>query len=142
MEETRLVYQNRPTKDPMSETKHQITLVKASNLIGVELIANMNGGARVGKSASIAKFMGLRSGVPDLMHLEGRGGFFGLFLEMKQNRNYTASERNTKTWFNQEEWLHKLTQKNYYATRAFGWEHGLSILREYLAWPITPILQR
>ncbi len=80
-----------------------------------------------------AKFKrsGVSAGYPDVSLMIARGGKFGLFIELKQNRTYSASEMNTETWIRQEEWLRRLASEGYEALRCYGWEEARKTIELY-----------
>lgn len=121
----------------ISEQKHQIFLIDWAKLHNIPLVQIPNEGKRTRRQGAIMKKMGLTSGLPDLMLLEARGGFFGLFIEMKRNRRYRKSEMRTPTWIKQEQILQKLNKEGYKAVRVFGWEDGANILKSYYDMPRT-----
>ena len=121
----------------LSETKEQINFVKLCDIMGVPIIHIPNQGSRDARTGAIMRSMGLRRGFPDLLVLEGRGGFYGMCLEMKQAREYSPSERSTDHWKAQLEWLAMLNRNNYYALMTFGCEDALKVLKLYLASPPT-----
>lgn len=122
---------------PISETKQQIQLVKWAALNNIPLVHIPNQGLRTGKTGAIMARMGMKKGFPDLMLLEARGGYFGLFIEMKQDKRYTTSETNTQHWKDQEYWLRHLLASGYEARMAFGWEHGVGLIEKYLSYDLT-----
>jgi hypothetical protein len=124
----------------MSEKDHQIALVKWASLNQITLVHNANEGKRSPQGGKILKKMGMSSGFPDLALYEGFGGFYGMFLEMKQNREYRRSEMTTSTWKNQVEWVKRLNDAGYSAKFAFGWEDGMNIIKHYISQPKTRII--
>lgn len=76
--------------------------------------------------------MGLRPGVSDLFIYYPTKTYSGLWLEMKRNKVYTPSERNTATWKAQETFQRKAKEVGYAAHFCYGWEHGKEIIEDYL----------
>ena len=83
-----------------------------------------NGGHRHRTTAIRLKAEGVKSGVPDVCLPVARGGFHGLYIEMKAGKN--------KPTDNQRRWLEDLTEQGYYAAVCHGWEAASEILLKYL----------
>jgi hypothetical protein len=80
---------------------------------------------------------GLRSqrGFPDLVIYEPRGGYHGLFIELKQEgtKLYKKDgEPCTPHLHEQEYTLHQLRQRGYMAVFAVGWDEAKDIIDDYL----------
>lgn len=83
------------------------------------------GGIRTGyKQAVKAKRTGYIKGFPDLQILEARGGYFGMFLEIKTKKGYPTTE--------QKEWIEALNKRGYYAVIAKGLENIFDEIDDYL----------
>ncbi|MGE4534672.1 VRR-NUC domain-containing protein [Halomonas sp.] len=93
-----------------------------------------NGGARHAKTASDLKKQGVRSGVSDLVVMDARGGWFGLYLEFKATPPHHAALQGS-----QREWLEMAEALGYCAVLARGLEEAKDVLRAYAAWPETEI---
>jgi hypothetical protein len=115
----------------LTERQHQIRVVTWAKKMGFDIVSHPNEGERSIRNGAILKMMGLSPGFPDLHIPEARGGYFGCYIEMKQDRKYSEYERNTSHWLSQEEWINKLKNKGYYASFAFGYEEGIKILESY-----------
>lgn len=70
------------------------------------------------------KAEGVRSGVPDLMLPAARGGWHGLFLELKKEGGKIAD--------NQRFWLDELTKQGYYCDVVYGWQNAVVVIETYL----------
>lgn len=75
--------------------------------------------------AMMLKAMGYRSGTPDLLIFEPRGGYFGLFVELKTEKGVTSA--------NQKEMLNELEARGYKAAVCFGYEVAIQFIDKYLA---------
>ncbi len=84
-----------------------------------------NGGLRSKSEAGRLKAQGVKSGVPDICLPVARGGYHGLYIELKKEHSGTVSE-------NQKIWLSKLTHQGYYAVVCHGWEKAKETIEEYL----------
>lgn len=72
-----------------SERSEMMALISWADMLGINLVHHANEGSRGARGGAIMKNCGLRSGFPDLSLNEARGGYFGLFIELKQNRSYS-----------------------------------------------------
>lgn len=85
-----------------------------------------NGGFRGRKAGAQMKRLGAKPGVPDLALPVARGGFHGLFIEMKRMQDGTVSR-------DQREWHARLTEQGYLVSTCRGYEEAVCVLRDYLA---------
>lgn len=67
---------------------------------------------------------GVKSGVPDLCLPVARGGYHGLYIEMKYGKNKTSE--------NQNKWLEALRAQNYAAAVCYGWQEAQQVITNYL----------
>jgi hypothetical protein len=116
-----------------SERSEQQALVKWARLHRLPLVSIPNEGKRSPSNGANLALAGLSSGFPDLLLPKARGGYFGLILELKQNRKYRPSEMKTKTWLNQIEWIKYLNDEGFCAQFAFGWEQGMKVIEKYMS---------
>lgn len=84
-----------------------------------------NGGLRSKPEAVRFKKIGVKPGVPDLFLPVARGGWHGLFIEMKRQKGGRLSD-------DQKAWIDALTEQHYLAVRADGAEQACDILYKYL----------
>lgn len=91
-----------------------------------------NGGQRNKKTAADLKRQGVKSGVSDLVVMDARGGWFGLYLEFKATPPHHAA-----TAKSQREWLALAEERGYCAVLARGYEEAQAVLRWYAAKPPT-----
>jgi hypothetical protein len=85
-----------------------------------------NGGLRGKREAARLKRMGVKPGVPDLCLPVARGGFHGLYVEMKRNDGGRVSTE-------QKAWLAALHAAGHCVAVAEGHEQAIAVLRDYLA---------
>ena len=78
-----------------------------------------NGGERSAQVGGRMKAMGVRRGVPDIVWPIRRGGYPGLYVELKIPKYRTAADRG-RTKF-QEVWCQHLVSEGYAVVLAFGW---------------------
>lgn len=84
-----------------------------------------NGGHRSKAEAGRFKTEGVKAGVPDLCLPVARGGYHGLYIELKRIRNGRTSE-------NQDRLLAALQAQGYMAVVCNGWEAAAEALKHYL----------
>ena len=85
-----------------------------------------NGGKRGKAEAAKLKRMGVKPGVPDLHLPVARGGFNGLYVEMKRLDGGRVSSE-------QRVWLAALHAAGHCVAVCEGHEQAIAVLRDYLA---------
>ena len=83
-----------------------------------------NGGKRNAQEAARFKQMGVKAGVPDLFLPVARGGFHGLWIELKSPKGRTSAS--------QETFLEELRNQGYKTAVCFGWEMAAREIKEYI----------
>ena len=83
-----------------------------------------NGGLRSKAVAARLKAAGVKAGVPDLCLPVPRGGYHGLYIELKVGRN--------KPTEHQRAWLDHLTEAGYSTQVCYGWEAAKESIEGYL----------
>lgn len=84
-----------------------------------------NGGSRKKSEAGRFKAEGVKAGVPDLCLPVARGGYHGLYIELKRLKHSKTSE-------DQKAWIEKLNEQGYCAVVCKGWEAAAKVITEYL----------
>jgi hypothetical protein len=84
-----------------------------------------NGGKRRKAEAGRFRAEGVKSGVPDICLPVARGGYHGLFIELKRQHGNKATK-------NQNTWLADLREQGYAAAVAYGWEQAAKIITDYM----------
>jgi len=84
-----------------------------------------NGGSRHPAEARRLKAQGVKPGVPDLCLPVARGGYHGLYIELKRSGGGRLSN-------DQREWLASLSDAGYLAVVAHGYEEAERVLAGYL----------
>ena len=84
-----------------------------------------NGGLRNKVTAARMKAGGVRAGVPDIFLPIARGGYHGLFIEMKVGNGYLSVA--------QKDWIKKLNKENYSVVVCYGWENVKGLMVYYLS---------
>ncbi|MGP9499571.1 VRR-NUC domain-containing protein [Halomonas sp. AOP43-D1-4] len=85
-----------------------------------------NGGQRSKSTGAAMKRQGVKSGVSDLVVMDARGGWFGLYMEFKASTPHTAALAPS-----QHDWLALAHDRGYCAVLAVGLEEAKRVLREY-----------
>lgn len=90
------------------------------------LVCHQNGSVNYGKiKGFILKLMGVRANVPDLILYIAKGGWNGLFLEIK-----TKTGKVTK---GQREFHQRLLNQGYAVLSGYGVDQSIGIVKRYLA---------
>jgi hypothetical protein len=84
-----------------------------------------NEGARSVTYAAQLKRMGMRRGVPDLCLPVARGGFHGLYIELKR---YAGSRVTPE----QQEWIEDLAAQGFRAVICYGADEAIAEIKRYL----------
>ena len=115
----------------MTEHDEQVALIHWAKLMQsilpelALLHAIPNGGQRSKATAGKLKAEGVQAGVPDLCLPVARGGYHGLYVEMKWKSNKPSS---AQRW-----WLSKLNEGGYLAVVCYGFDEARATLEGYLA---------
>lgn len=100
------------------------------------LYAIPNGGKRSTVTSSRLKATGVKPGFPDVGLPVARGGFHGLYIELKRRKVMGKRGRlvgGGTTQSEQETWHIKLQNEGYFVTTSYGWEDAVSDIQQYLA---------
>ena len=89
------------------------------------LYAIPNGGKRAIKTAIALKAQGVKSGVPDMCLPVSRGGYHGLYIELKRQKGGVVSET-------QKSWITALAKQGYKAVVCRGADEAIGTIKEYL----------
>ncbi len=89
------------------------------------LYAIPNGGKRAIKTAIALKAQGVKAGVPDMCLPVPRGGYHGLYVELKRQKGGTVSDY-------QKSWINALNNQGYKATVCRGAAEAMETISEYL----------
>lgn len=102
------------------------------------LFAIPNGGERSKAVAGRMKAEGVRSGVFDLCLPVARGGYHGLFIEMKRRKNANGTGGGTVS-DNQKDFKSFIYNQGYAAVVCWGWDQAREAILLYMSWPQTTI---
>ena len=84
-----------------------------------------NGGKRGKGEGGRFKAEGVKAGVPDICLPVARGGYHGLYIELKRQKGSRLHET-------QKEWLESLTKQGYYTAVCHGWQMAADVIEKYL----------
>lgn len=98
-------------------------MVKYCDLLHIPIVHIPNEGKRSVSYAAMLKRMGLRNGFPDLFVTRARGGYHGLFIEMKYD--------NGKTTKDQRDWLKRLAAEGYACVVCNGADEAIEAIKKY-----------
>ena len=84
-----------------------------------------NGGKRSKSEASRFKAMGVKAGVSDIFLPVSRGGYHGLYIELKAKDGRPTKE--------QKDFIAAVEQEGYFAVVAYGGEEASKIIERYLS---------
>lgn len=125
----------------VSEHSHQVALFKWAAMAESVypylscLYAIPNGGKRNAITGAMLKSEGVKSGVPDICLPVGRGGFLGMYIEMKRVDRETSK--------NQKEWLNKLVEYGHKCVVCYSFESAKEELEKYCSMgPTIPANRR
>lgn len=96
------------------------------------LFAVPNGGSRHPVEAARLKAEGVRPGVPDLFFYQARGGYFGMFIEMKRRKGAKSVVTG-----GQEGFMKRARVQGYLCVVAWGCEEAKEALLGYWSLPAT-----
>ena len=88
-----------------------------------------NEGKRSVVAGSRLKQAGLKPGVPDIVLPVARGGYIGLYIELKYGRNTTTD--------NQKDWLRDLRCQHHLTAVCYDWEQAKDLIEAYMKLPPT-----
>ena len=108
----------------MSEHDEQVAVVEWCDLNGIPVFAIPNGGMRCKRTAALLKAEGVKAGVPDLFIPLPKGGYAGLFVEMKD-----VDGRKPRP--SQMQWLETLNANGYAAYWAKGAAQAIDLICRY-----------
>lgn len=107
-----------------SEAQEQAAVIEYCDILNIPVYHVPNGGYRNGREAANFKRQGVKAGVPDLCIPVARGGYHGLYIEMK-----TAKGKATEK---QLEWLGLLRDEGYAAYIARGAKEAQKLIDSYI----------
>lgn len=120
------------------EHQHQVALISWARRVRLEpasdvkegatiadyLLAIPNGGRRDAREGARLKAEGVKPGVSDLLLPLRRGGYAGLWLELKA----PGEKPNPR----QRDWIERMTRAGYFATWCDDWTKAAQVITDYL----------
>lgn len=88
-----------------------------------------NGGLRDKRTAARLIGQGVHSGVPDVFIPAARGGYHGIYIELKTGANSPTP--------NQNEFMSGAMAEGYYCAVCYGWPCAAAVIEDYLRMPAT-----
>lgn len=114
-----------------SEHEHQVALFQWRDKLGIRefpelrwMFAIPNGGLRHFEVAQKLKAEGVQAGVSDVFLAVARGGFHGMWIEMKRCGGKTTKK--------QREFLEGMVAQGYYCIVGFHWEATANEIVQYM----------
>ncbi len=114
----------------ISEHQEQVTVFKWATMVKARhpdlalLFAIPNGGHRHITVARKLKAEGVKAGIPDICLPVARGGWHGLYIELKTRKGWQSKP--------QKAWQAALIKQGYRAEVCRGWEQACWMIEEYL----------
>lgn len=106
------------------ETAEQIVVVDYCEVMHIPVYHIPNEERRNPVRGKKLKRMGMKAGVPDLCIPVGKGGYFGLYIEMKYGKNKTTPA--------QDSWLELLSRNHYKCCVCYGADEAINTIKGYM----------
>lgn len=107
-----------------TEESEQIAVVEWCELYRIPVVHIPNEGKRSQAYGLKLRRLGMRRGFPDLFVPDARGGFHGLFIEMKKDKKSTVSR-------DQKKWIDYLSRMGYKALVCYGSDEAIRTIKQY-----------
>ena len=115
-----------PTESAEQQALFQWAAIQGKSVPELSLLYHVpNGGGRSKAEAGRFKDEGVKAGVPDICLPVARGGFHGLYIELKR-------QQGSKTSDDQREWIERLSAQGYVAMVCRGWHKAAEAIMIYL----------
>lgn len=111
-----------------TEDAEQRTVVQYCDALKIPVFHIPNGGYRHKSVAVDMKRLGVKAGVPDLCIPLAKGGYHGLYIEMKRS-NFTPSKLTEQ----QRAWIQLLKKNGYAAFVCAGADNAIKCIEWYTA---------
>ena len=108
-----------------SESDQQIKFVEYLRQNNIPHYAIPNGEKRDIRTAQRLKMQGVSKGIPDICITLAKGGYFGLYIEMKALENGRLSKE-------QKEWFEVLSANGYHRCVCHGYVEAINRVEEYI----------
>ena len=107
-----------------TEAAEQKAVVQWCAYMNIPVVHIPNEGKRSPRQGAELKQMGLQKGFPDLFIPVAKGGYHGLFIEMKYGRYRVTPE--------QKVWLSNLADNGYCCALCVGAENAIANIKNYI----------
>lgn len=114
------------------EQKALVTWLNYHPVLREFFCKNDNEGKRSPLQGYNLKRLGLRPGVSDILIYYPTKTYHGLWLEVKRNKKYSASERSANSWIAQEKFIETVKSVGFAGHFCYGWLEGKIIIENYL----------
>lgn len=115
-----------PTESAEQQCLFRWAAFQSGNFPELALLYHVpNGGSRKKAEAGRFRAEGVKAGVPDLCLPVARGGYHGLYVEMKRLKGSKTSDE-------QKAWLSELAAQGYFTALCKGWEAAAKVIEDYL----------
>lgn len=108
-----------------TEAEYQREVIKHCQLRHIPVFHIPNGGSRNAIEGANLKRQGVMAGVPDLCIPVARGGFHGLYIELKRDKKSTVGK-------SQRYWQSLLNEQGYLALVCYGADEAISQIDRYV----------
>lgn len=108
-----------------TEFDHQRIIIAWADKANIPLVHIPNEGKRTPWGGHRLKQAGMRRGFPDLFLPIARGGYHGLFIELKRNKASRISEH-------QLEWIARLNREGYLACVMTSADDAINTIKDYM----------
>lgn len=115
------------------EDEHQAALTQWARMMRTQYQALQlyhhipNGGLRDKRTAARLIGQGVHSGVPDVFIPAARGGYHGIYIELKTGDNRASQTQN--------EFMSGAMAEGYYCAVCYGWPCAAAVIEDYLRMP-------
>lgn len=107
-----------------TEAYEQIAVVDYCDFKHIPIFHIPNGGSRNKREAKNLKRQGVKPGIPDLCIPVAKGGYHGLYIEMKAEGGKPTEK--------QLEWIELLNANGYRAVICFGFDEARETIDRYM----------
>lgn len=114
------------------EQKALVKWIKTQPKLRDYIIKLDNEGLRTYEQVSYIKAMGLCEGASDLFLAYPTTKHHGLWIEMKRNKKYPPSAKETATWCSQIRFHRLMKEVGFAAEFCYGWEEAKRLIENYL----------
>ena len=111
-------------KNYTTEIQEQINVVEYCDLYGIPIVHVPNESKRSITYGMQLKRAGMRRGFPDLYIPVPKGGYHGLFIEMKVGKNKPTEA--------QKYWLQKLRELGHRTDVCYGFDEAIKVIKNYM----------